>query len=109
MSPDVSTNVPTPTNEISQPPINIGPSPDSTNDSANNSNWSSRSLKATSLSLGGLAAASTLNQYSPCSFGQSLLRYTISQMPALLYLMGTTKIDPSLMVELNKKMEASAF
>ncbi|WP_257264642.1 hypothetical protein [Endozoicomonas sp. ONNA2] len=109
MSPDASTNLPTPTNEISQAPTNIGPSPDSANDSANKSNWSSRSLKATSLSLVGFAAATTLNQYSPCSFGQSLLRYTISQMPALFYLMGTTKIDPSLMVELNKKMEASAF
>ena len=101
MSPEV------PGNQTSYSPTNTGSSCNSTNDSDKGSNWSNRSLKATGLSLGGLAAASLLNHYSPCSFGQSLLRHTIAQVPALLYILGTTKVDPSLMIELNRCLEDS--
>lgn len=94
--------------QISQPPANIEPSSKSTDDSANESNWSNRSVKAASLSLAGFAVTSLLNQDSPPgSFGQSLLRYTISQVPAMLYLLATTKVDPSLLIKLNRNLESS--
>lgn len=69
--------------------------------------WSNRTLTTTGLAIGGVAIATGLNYFAPSSLRQTVFRYAVCQVPAVLYYLATTKTSPALLRTINQKLEST--